>query len=187
MEQKNRILILDFGGQTTQLIARRIREQRVYCEIFPFNAELPRIEAFAPKGIVLSGGPASVGEAEAPDLDPRILELGVPVLGICYGLQIMTKVLGGKIESSGRREFGRAELVVDEPTELFAGLAGGRSRSGCRTGIVSTSQHPAFARWPTAAARPSPPWPISSGGFTASCFIRRWCTRPAGRRSSTTS
>jgi GMP synthase (glutamine-hydrolysing) len=120
----DRILVLDFGGQTTQLIARRVREEHVYCEIWPFSADLERIKAFAPKAIILSGGPSSVHDDGAPTIDPGIFQLGVPVLGICYGLQLMQKLLGGKIERSRDREFGRAELLVDEPGDLFAALDG---------------------------------------------------------------
>ena len=121
----DRILILDFGGQTTQLIARRVREQKVYCEIWPFSADLARIKAFAPKAIILSGGPSSVYDEGAPLVDPALFELGVPMLGICYGVQLMQKLLRGKVESSSRREFGRAELFLDEPGELFADLGPG--------------------------------------------------------------
>jgi GMP synthase (glutamine-hydrolysing) len=120
----DRILVLDFGGQTTQLIARRVREEHVYCEIWPFSADLERIKAFSPKAIILSGGPSSVHDAGAPTIDPGVFQLGVPVLGICYGLQLMQKLLGGKIERSRDREFGRAELLVDEPGDLFAALDG---------------------------------------------------------------
>jgi len=115
-----RILILDFGSQYTQLIARRVREAKVYCEIVPFNAGLDRIKAFRPKGIVLSGGPSSVYDAGAPLIDKMHLELGVPILGICYGIQLLTHVLGGKVAKSKKREYGRAELVIHECTGLFA-------------------------------------------------------------------
>jgi GMP synthase (glutamine-hydrolysing) len=121
----DRILVLDFGGQTTQLIARRVREQKVYCEIWPFDTELERIKAFAPKAIILSGGPSSVEETGAPTVDQALFALGVPILGICYGVQLMQKLLGGQVEPSSQREFGRAELVLDEPGDLFAGLGPG--------------------------------------------------------------
>ena len=122
----DRILILDFGSQTTQLIARRIREQKVYCEIQPFRLGLERIRELAPKGIILSGGPASVVEAGAPTVDPAIFDLGVPVLGICYGLQLMAKLLGGQVAGSQKREFGAAPLEVEASQLLFDGLAGRR-------------------------------------------------------------
>ncbi len=115
-----KILILDFGSQTTQLIARRIREQKVYCEIHPFNLELDAIRAMAPKGIILSGGPSSVYDPGAPQSDPGLFELGVPVLGICYGAQLMTLQQGGRVEKADKREFGKALLEVRDDTGLFA-------------------------------------------------------------------
>jgi GMP synthase (glutamine-hydrolysing) len=118
----DRILILDFGAQYSQLIARRIREQRVYCEIQPPNLSLAAIRAFAPRGIVLSGGPSSVYAEGAPSVDPGIYELGVPVLGICYGQQLMAQQLGGVVEKADHREYGRAALHVEKPHPLFAGL-----------------------------------------------------------------
>lgn len=117
-----KILILDFGSQTTQLIARRIREQKVYCEIHPYSTSLEKIKSLAPAGIVLSGGPASVYDADAPLSDPLIFELGIPVLGICYGAQLMIQQLGGKVEKADKREFGKAELNIQYTGGLFAGL-----------------------------------------------------------------
>lgn len=123
-----KIVILDFGSQTTQLIARRIREQRVYSEIHPYTLPLERLRAMQPKGIVLSGGPASVYDGDAPSSDPGIFALGVPILGICYGAQLMMHQLGGQIESAEKREFGKAELAIQRPDRLFAGLAPKPSR-----------------------------------------------------------
>ena len=119
-EQK--ILILDFGSQYTQNIARKVRECQVYCEIHPCTWSLENIRQFAPKGIILSGGPASVLEREAPLLDRHVLELGVPVLGICYGMQILTHLLMGRVDPAPEREFGRAELMVKEFSHLFDGV-----------------------------------------------------------------
>ncbi len=124
----DRILILDFGAQYSQLIARRIREQRVYCEIQPSSWPLEKIRAFRPKGIVLSGGPSSVYAEGAPSCDPGIYALGVPVLGICYGQQLMAQQLGGLVEKAEEREYGRAALRVEQEHPLFAGL-GGAARS----------------------------------------------------------
>jgi GMP synthase (glutamine-hydrolysing) len=121
---RDRILILDFGGQTTQLIARRIREQQVYCEIHPPSLDAAAARAFRPVGIILSGGPASVLAADAPTVDPAIFSLGVPVLGICYGQQLMAKLLGGLVEKASEREFGRALLKLEQDHPLFAGLPG---------------------------------------------------------------
>ena len=117
-----KILILDFGSQTTQLIARRIREQKVYCEIHPYSISLAKIRALAPAGIVLSGGPASVYDSDAPLSDPAIFELGLPILGICYGAQLMIQQLGGRVEKAEKREFGKAELSVQYTGGIFAGL-----------------------------------------------------------------
>jgi len=116
----DRILILDYGSQVTQLIARRIREHQVYCEIHPGDWSAERVAAWGPSGIVLSGGPASVLEADAPRFDPAVLELGVPILGICYGLQLVVDELGGAVESAREREFGRAHLHLDAPDPLLA-------------------------------------------------------------------
>lgn len=117
------IIILDFGAQYTQLIARRVRECNVYCEILPFSSSLDRIKSRSPKGIILSGGPSSVYETFAPVVDAALFSLGVPVLGICYGQQLMTKILGGDVQPAEKREYGHAELRVVEPHPLFEGLA----------------------------------------------------------------
>ncbi len=114
-----KILILDFGSQYTQLIARRIREAKIYCEIHPYNIGLDRIKSFAPRGIVLSGGPSSVYDKGAPAVDKKIFGLGVPVLGICYGMQLTAKLLGGKVERSKKREYGGASVHVDGRSDLF--------------------------------------------------------------------
>lgn len=119
------ILILDFGSQYTQLIARRIRELRVYCEIFPYNMSLDEIIAMNPKGIVLSGGPRSVNEADAPACDEGIFRLSVPILGICYGLQLMVKLLGGQVEKSEKREYGKAHIFLTEKDVFLDGIPDG--------------------------------------------------------------
>ncbi|HIF95383.1 MAG: glutamine-hydrolyzing GMP synthase [Myxococcales bacterium] len=120
----SRILILDFGAQYSQLIARRVREGQVYCELHPGDMPLTEIEAFAPSGIILSGGPSSVLDHDAPDVDEGVLGLGVPILGICYGLQLLVLRLGGRIESADDREYGRATLKIERDDPLFAGFAG---------------------------------------------------------------
>lgn len=120
------VLILDFGSQYTQLIARRIREARVYCEIHPFNAAAKVIRDKQPDAIVLSGGPASIYGQDAPQLDPEVLRVGVPVLGICYGLQAIAHTLGGKVDPAPQREYGRATLsTVDAESVLLRGLTPG--------------------------------------------------------------
>jgi len=119
----SRILILDFGAQYSQLIARRVREGHVYCELHPADMDMAAIREFAPTGVILSGGPSSVLDDDAPKLNPEILELGVPVLGICYGLQALVHTLGGQIESADDREYGRASLKIERDDPLFEGLA----------------------------------------------------------------
>ena len=116
------VIILDFGSQYTQLIARRIREVGVYCEIHPFNTSIENLQRLNPKGIVLSGGPSSVYEDGAPHCSPDILNLGVPVLGICYGVQLLSYFLGGNVESSSRREYGAAQVKQLRESRLLAGL-----------------------------------------------------------------
>ena len=118
----SRILILDFGSQYTQVIARRIRELQVYSEIVPFNISAPEVVDLAPNGIILSGGPASVYEKGAPQIDPKIFTLGIPVLGICYGLMQMAHHLGGQVVFSGRREYGAGMLQITNSSQLFDGL-----------------------------------------------------------------
>jgi len=126
----DRVLVLDFGSQLTQLIARRVRESGVYCEILPYNAGARAIEAFGPRAIILSGGPASVTEAETPRVPEIVFRSGLPVLGICYGQQAMCAALGGRVEPSDHREFGRAYVDIVDDCALFRGVwaKGGREQ-----------------------------------------------------------
>ncbi|MCH8889958.1 MAG: glutamine-hydrolyzing GMP synthase [Myxococcales bacterium] len=124
----DRIVVLDFGAQYSQLIARRIREQGVYCEIHPGTVDAETVRAWKPVGIVLSGGPSSVFDEGAPRFDPAILDIGCPVLGICYGLQLLAHHLGGLIEKADDREYGRALLKIERDDPLFADLEGGVER-----------------------------------------------------------
>ena len=117
-----RILILDFGSQYTQLIARGIRELNVYCEILPFDADISKIKAFKPAGVVLSGGPATVTETDTPRANQEIFNLDCPVLGICYGMQTMAAQLGGEVETSKQREYGFSEIRSISTSPLIDGL-----------------------------------------------------------------
>src|SRR4030042_32926 len=116
-----RVLVLDFGSQYAQLIARRVRQQNVYCEIVRHDLSAARIRELAPKGIILSGGPASVYEPGAPKCDPEIFRLGLPVLGICYGMQLACQALGGRVQNTPAREYGRARCRVFDNHQSDAG------------------------------------------------------------------
>ena len=116
------IVILDFGSQYTQLIARRVREAKVYCEILPFRTSLDEIKKREPSGLILSGGPSSVYQGDAPRPDPGIWNLRLPVLGICYGMQLMTEHFGGKVKKAEHREYGAAEIQIDHMDGIFGGL-----------------------------------------------------------------
>ncbi len=117
------IAILDFGSQYTQLIARRVRENRVYCEILPYHTPPDELRKYSLKGIILSGGPAGVYETEAPRCSPEIFQLGVPVLGICYGMQLGCEFLGGQVASSNSREYGDTSIEILEPGGIFSGIS----------------------------------------------------------------
>ena len=121
-DHEDRVLVLDFGGQTAQLIARRVREQNVFCQMVRHDLSAARIRELNPKGLILSGGPSSVYEAGAPHADPEIFELGIPILGICYGLQETCQVLGGHVAPGDKREFGLAMCKVDPSNPLFANV-----------------------------------------------------------------
>ncbi|NLF80802.1 MAG: C26 family cysteine hydrolase domain-containing family, partial [Clostridia bacterium] len=118
------IILLDFGAQYSQLIARRVRADHVYCEILPYHTSAAEIAAKKPRGIILSGGPASVLEPNAPRCDRGIFDLGLPILGICYGMQLMAVMLGGKAEIPSGREYGLVEVAVQEEGRLLRGLCG---------------------------------------------------------------
>jgi GMP synthase (glutamine-hydrolysing) len=152
-----RVLILDFGSQYTQLIARRLRELRVYCEIHPCTWAESEIRAFAPRAVVLSGGPASAFEEESPKLPSVVLELGVPVLGICYGEQALCAALGGRVEPGAVREFGRAEIELVRESPLFDGIlrVGERATVWMSHGDEVTALPPGFH---AVAASPASPF-----------------------------
>lgn len=117
------VIVLDFGGQYNQLIARRVRECNVYCEVLPYDTSIERIKEINPKGIIFTGGPASVYAEDAPIVDKSIFELGIPVLGICYGVQLMANLLGGKVSSAPVREYGKTEINVNKDSKLFGDVS----------------------------------------------------------------
>ena len=117
------IIVLDFGGQYNQLIARRVRECNVYCEVKPYTITLDEIKALNPKGIIFTGGPNSVYDASSPHYDQEIFELGIPILGICYGSQLMAHTLGGRVETAPVSEYGHTEVEVDGTDILFDGVS----------------------------------------------------------------
>lgn len=121
--EKELVLVIDFGGQYNQLVARRVRECNVYCEIYSYKTDLEKIKAMKPKGIILTGGPSSCYEEGAATCSPELFDLGVPVLGLCYGAQLMMQVLGGQVARAAVREYGKTEVDVDASCRLFAGVA----------------------------------------------------------------
>jgi GMP synthase (glutamine-hydrolysing) len=120
---EDKILVLDFGSQYTQLIARRVRERQVYSEIMPYNTSLEKIYAFRPKGVILSGGPLSIYDKNAVFPDMRLFESSVPILGICYGMQLMAHAFGGLVQKAEKREFGKSELIISQHNELLSGVS----------------------------------------------------------------
>ncbi len=151
-QHHDRVLVIDFGSQVTQLIARRLRESGVYCEIHPFNrVDDAFLDAFAPKAVILSGGPASVHGEGTPRAPQKVFELGIPVLGICYGEQTMCAQLGGSVEAAEEREFGRADIEITADSPLFEGIGGiGHTERvwmshGDRVDAIPTGFHPIAA------------------------------------------
>lgn len=123
MKTQDRVLVLDFGGQYNQLIARRVRENNVYCEVHPFDWSIEQIKEFNPSGIIFTGGPNSVYEEDAPSVDKEVFSLGIPILGICYGCQLMMHSLGGKVIRADHREYGEASVSVNQNSLLFKGVS----------------------------------------------------------------
>ena len=121
---KEKVIVIDFGGQYNQLVARRVRECNVYCEIYSYRTDIEQIKAMNPKGIILTGGPNSCYEADSPTYQKELFELGIPVLGLCYGAQLMMHVLGGKVEKADVSEYGKTELLVDKKdSRIFEGVS----------------------------------------------------------------
>ena len=121
--KREMIVVLDFGGQYNQLIARRVRECNVYCEVHPCSIELDRLKAMDPKGIIFTGGPNSVYGEGAPRCEKELFELGIPVLGICYGSQLMAYMLGGTVETAPVSEYGKTDVAVEAGSALFEGVS----------------------------------------------------------------
>ncbi|MCH2108021.1 MAG: glutamine-hydrolyzing GMP synthase [Polyangiaceae bacterium] len=151
----NTVVILDYGSQYTQLIARRVRESNVYCEIHPCTIPLDQLKALKPSAIIMSGGPDSVYGEFSPKSDPGLLELGLPVLGICYGEQLMAHQLGGKVEKGEHHEYGRADLVIDEPVGILAPFKKGETITVWMSHGDRLTQEPAGFR--TIASSPNAP------------------------------
>ena len=120
---QEKVIVIDFGGQYNQLVARRVRECNVYCEIYSYKTPLEQIKEMKPKGIILTGGPNSCYEEGAPSCTRELFEMGIPVLGLCYGAQLMQHVLGGKVEKAPVREYGKTEVFVDKSSALFDGVS----------------------------------------------------------------
>ena len=202
-----KIVVIDFGGQYNQLVARRVREAHVYCEIVSYRTPLPEILAMSPKGIILTGGPNSVYEAGAPTAGRELFETGIPVLGLCYGAQLMMQVLGGEVRRAPEREYGKTEVFLDAPVSpLFAGVA---DPTICWMTIFSVWLR-AFGSPRTRTTAPSLPrktrrsicmrfsfirrcftrcrahgcWRISSAGSAAAAATGGWRISPSGRCGS---
>ena len=122
------VIVMDFGGQYNQLIARRVRECNVYCEIYSYKIDIEKIKEMNPKGIILTGGPSSCYEEDSATYSKELFELGIPVLGLCYGAQLMQHLLGGKVERASVREYGKSELTVDNSSVIFSNV---KTKSTC--------------------------------------------------------
>ena len=121
--KRETVIVIDFGGQYNQLVARRVRECNVYCEIYSYKTGIEQIKAMNPKGIILTGGPNSCYEADSPTYTRELFELGIPVLGLCYGAQLMMHILGGKVEKAAVREYGKTDVTVDTDSPLFTDVS----------------------------------------------------------------
>ena len=184
-EPQGPVLVVDFGAQYAQLIARRVREAHVYSEIVPHTITAAEVAAMRPAGIILSGGPKSVNVADAPLLDPAVYELGVPVLGICYGAQLIARQLGGEVSNTGRGEYGRTALDLTShgpaPSVLFGSVPPRVRRvdEPLRRHRASAARIPADGVDRRLAGRG--PGGLRRGGSTACSSIRRWRTPTAAR------
>ena len=175
--------MLDYGGQYSQLIARRMRDCGVFSELLPHHIAARADRQAKPRGIVLSGGPASVYAEGAPRLEPGLLELGVPVLGICYGMQLLVHALGGRVEQAEVGEFGRSELSCREPGVLLGGHAGASRPAGCPTATPSIEPPPGFTALASSTGSPVAAVEDRDARSTASSSTPRSSTPPMARRS----
>ena len=179
------VLILDFGAQYAQLIARRVREQNVFCQLVRHDVSAQRVADLKPRGLILSGGPASVYSPGAPHCDPKLFDLGIPVLGICYGMQLACQALGGEVKPASSREFGRAHCHIREANGLFQGVPQEtRLDEPRRPGAQPRATSFRLPRRTRARRRRSA---IGSGRFMACSFIPKSATHPLAARSSATS
>ena len=175
--ERSLVVILDFGSQYTQLIARRVREERVYCEIHPCTIPLADVRAMKPSAVILSGGPSSVFDAGAPTIDRGVFELGVPVLGICYGMQLFCHLLGGGVEKAPEREYGPAKVEIKEPIGILTGFEPGEQVDVWAShGDRVTSLPPGFR---TIASTPSAPFAAAAITRSPSMRASRSSTRCA--------
>ena len=177
------VVVLDYGGQYSQLIARRVRECGVFSELLPHDVPLEEIARRNPRGIILSGGPASVYAEGAPRLERGLLELGVPVMGICYGMQLLVHELGGRVEQADVGEFGRSDLHVVGAGRSAEGNAPRADLLDVPHGTPCSSRRPASRRWRPRARRRWRRWRTPRGVCTASSFTPRSCTRRTAGRS----
>ena len=177
-QRKPAIVILDFGSQYSELIARRVRETEVFSLVLGYSTSAEELRALAPRGIILSGGPSSVYADEAPLCDPAIWDLGIPVLGVCYGMQLMVQQLGGQVvAATGKAEYGKAPLVVDDPTELLTNVESG-STMWMSHGDSVEALPEASCVWLIQRIRLRRRLQIRADVYTALNFILRWFIPP---------
>ena len=174
--EKELVAVIDFGGQYNQLVARRVRECNVYCEIYSYKTDLDKILEKKPRGIILTGGPSSCYEEGAATCSPELFEQGIPVLGLCYGAQLMTHVLGGQVARAAVREYGKTEVDVDTTSRLFADVT---PHTVCwMSHFDYIARLPASGLWQLPPTVPWQPRSGRSGGSTPSSSTRRCSTPP---------
>lgn len=175
MKHQEIVMIVDFGGQYAQLIARRVRECGVYCEILPYNKSAKEILAQQPKGIIFSGGPSSVNAEGAPEIDPDVFKAGVPILGICYGMQLMAKTLGGEVSKPEKHEYGHTDFYRNGSSALFEGVSE-KTAVWMSHGDAVTEMRPASDSPVTPTSLRQLRWQMKPAASTLSSSIRRSST-----------